>query len=48
MPLVVVTGILGALGFAAYLLWRAYKREQKEVWRIERKVERRELILGRI
>ena len=45
MPLVVATGVLGALAFAAYLLWRSHRREQEEVWRIERKVERRDLIL---
>lgn len=45
MPLVVAAGIVGVLAFAAYLLWRAQKRWERDVWRIERKVGRRDLIL---
>ena len=44
MPLIVAgIAILALLG--VYLMWKAYRRDQEEVWRIERKVGRRDLIL---
>lgn len=45
VPVIIVAAVLIVVSVVAYMLWRSHQRHQQEIWRAERKVEARDLIL---
>ena len=45
MPAIIAAVVLIVVSVVVFMLWRSYKRHQQEIWRVERKVEARDLIL---
>ena len=45
MPAIIAAVVLIVVSVVVFMLWRSHKRHQQEIWRVERKVEARDLIL---